>query len=99
MQHAEDYCARAGCQVVDLRIVHLRGELLAYYGKRGYVECGTEPAEVVKGAKLPVHFILMSKALAPESESSENARARQAARSDVGESDTLPAGTVLAAIG
>jgi GNAT superfamily N-acetyltransferase len=63
MEHAEDHCARAGCQVVDLRIVHLRTELLTFYGKRGYVEQGTDSALVIKGAKLPVHFVLMSKDL------------------------------------
>jgi GNAT superfamily N-acetyltransferase len=63
MERAEGFCARAGCQVVDLRIVHLRTELLAFYGKRGYVERGTESAHVIKGAKLPVHFVLMSKDL------------------------------------
>jgi GNAT superfamily N-acetyltransferase len=67
MQHAEDYCARAGCVAVDLRIIHLRRELLGYYGKRGYVERATESAEVVTGAKLPVHFVLLSKDL-PESD-------------------------------
>jgi GNAT superfamily N-acetyltransferase len=63
MEHAEDHCAGAGCQVVDLRIVHLRTELLAFYGKRGYAERGTESAHVIRGAKLPVHFVLMSKDL------------------------------------
>jgi GNAT superfamily N-acetyltransferase len=63
MQHAEDYCAGVGCVRIDLRIINLRPELLAFYAKRGYVECGTESAEVVKGAKLPVHFVLMSKEL------------------------------------
>jgi GNAT superfamily N-acetyltransferase len=63
MEHAEDYCGRAGCQAVDLRIVHLRTELLAFYGKRGYAQQGTESAHVIKGAKLPVHFVLMSKEL------------------------------------
>jgi GNAT superfamily N-acetyltransferase len=63
MQHAEEYCASAGCVAVDLRIINLRKELLAYYGKRGYVERGTESAEVVRGAKLPVHFVLLSKDL------------------------------------
>jgi GNAT superfamily N-acetyltransferase len=63
MQHAEDFCARAGCRAIDLRIIHLRPELIAYYGRRGYTQRGTEPGDIVKGAKLPVHFIAMSKEL------------------------------------
>jgi GNAT superfamily N-acetyltransferase len=62
MQRAEDYCARAGCRVVDLRIVNLRQELLSYYGKRGYVQQGIESAEIVQ-AKLPIHFVLLAKNL------------------------------------
>jgi predicted N-acetyltransferase YhbS len=63
MQRAEEYCAKAGCKGVDLRLVNLRTELLAYYGKRGYVRCGTESAEIVKGATQPIHFVVMSKEL------------------------------------
>jgi GNAT superfamily N-acetyltransferase len=68
MQHAEGWCARAGCSGVDLRIVHLRAELLAFYGKRGYIERGTEPGDVVKGARQPVHFVWMSKELTGKAE-------------------------------
>ena len=64
MRHAEEYCQRAGCRAVDLRIIHLRTELLTFYRKHGYIERGTESAEVVKDAKLPVHFVVMSKDLA-----------------------------------
>src|SRR5947209_121604 len=59
MRHAEEFCRRAGCSVADLRIVDVRTELLDYYGKRGYVERGIESAEVIKGARIPVRFILM----------------------------------------
>jgi predicted N-acetyltransferase YhbS len=63
MQRAEEYCAAAGCKGVDLRLVNLRTELLAYYGKRGYVQCRTESAQIVKGATQPIHFVVMSKEL------------------------------------
>src|SRR5262249_19577741 len=68
MQHAEDHCARAECWVIDLRIVHVRKELLAFYRKRGYVERGAQPGDVVKTARVPVHFIVMSKELPGKAE-------------------------------
>jgi GNAT superfamily N-acetyltransferase len=63
MQRAEARCRDAGCRMVELLIVHLRTELLGFYQKRGYVERGVESAEVIKDAKVPVHFILMAKDL------------------------------------
>jgi ribosomal protein S18 acetylase RimI-like enzyme len=68
MRRAEDYCQRAGCRIVDLRIIDLRTELLAFYRKHGYVERGIESADVVKDAKLPVHFVVMSKELTKKAE-------------------------------
>ncbi len=64
MQHAEDYCRESGCQFADLRIVDLRTELLAFYGKRGYTPQGTAPADIVKFVTRPIQFVLMSKPLA-----------------------------------
>jgi ribosomal protein S18 acetylase RimI-like enzyme len=62
MREAEDYF-RAGCKVVDIRLVNLRTELPAIYRKFGFVETGTQSAEVIKSATRPVHFITMSKEL------------------------------------
>ena len=61
---AEDYCAKSGCQFMDLQIVNLRKELPAFYHRLGYAETGTAPfpAEIV--TKLPCHFVRMSKRLA-----------------------------------
>ena len=63
MQEAEDYCRNAGCKALDIRIVNLRTELPAIYRKFGFVETGTQSAEVVKNATQPIHFITMSKPL------------------------------------
>jgi ribosomal protein S18 acetylase RimI-like enzyme len=63
MREAEDYFRAAGCKVVDIRIVDVRPELREIYSKFGFVETGTQSAEVIRTATRPVHFITMSKAL------------------------------------
>lgn len=63
MREAEHFARRAGHIGIDLRIVHLREELLPYYRNLGYVEAGTEPAPDFPGVKIPIHFVLMSKSL------------------------------------
>jgi len=63
MREAEDYFRAAGCKVVDIRIINLRTELPAIYRKFGFVETGTQSAEVIKNATRPIHFITMSKKL------------------------------------
>jgi ribosomal protein S18 acetylase RimI-like enzyme len=63
MHEAEDYFRAAGCKVVDIRLVNLRTELPGIYRKFGFVETGTQSAEVIKNATRPIHFITMSKEL------------------------------------
>lgn len=63
MNAAEDYCAKAGCRFMDLRIVNLRQELPRFYHRRGYAETGTDPFTPGLEPKLPCHFIKMSKPL------------------------------------
>lgn len=63
MREAENYFSTAGCKVVDIRLVNLREELPAIYRKFGFVETGTQSAEVIKSATRPIHFITMSKEL------------------------------------
>lgn len=63
MNEAEACCRAAGCKVMDIRIVNLRAELPQIYQKFGFVETGTQSAEVIKSATRPVHFITMSKEL------------------------------------
>ncbi len=63
MRESENYLRAAGCDVVDIRIVSVRPELREIYRKFGFVETGTESAEVIRSATRPVHFITMSKEL------------------------------------
>jgi ribosomal protein S18 acetylase RimI-like enzyme len=63
MSEAEDHFRAAGCKVVDIRIVNVRTELPGIYRKFGYVETGTQSAEMIKSATRPIHFITMSKKL------------------------------------
>lgn len=61
MAAAEQHCRAFGCRFVDLRIVNLRQELPAFYQRLGYVASGTAPFSDPDRAKLPCHFIIMSK--------------------------------------
>jgi GNAT superfamily N-acetyltransferase len=63
MREGEDLGRRAGCKFADIRAVNVRPELPLIYGKLGYIENGTESAEVIKTATMPVHFVTMSKPL------------------------------------
>jgi ribosomal protein S18 acetylase RimI-like enzyme len=63
MREAELHCARAGCRFIDLKTIDLRKDNRAFYKRRGYVETGTEPFPSDLDAKLPCHFVNMSKPL------------------------------------
>jgi GNAT superfamily N-acetyltransferase len=63
MDSAENYFREAGCRAIDLRIVSARTPLPAFYRHLGYVETGTAPFPPDAPAKVPCHFILMSKSL------------------------------------
>jgi predicted N-acetyltransferase YhbS len=62
---AEEFARETGAHFMDLRIIHLRTELLEIYGKLGYQVNGTEPYPAERNHMLtqPVHFIRMSKEL------------------------------------
>ena len=64
MREAEQRCSTAGCRFIDLKIIDLREDNHAFYKRRGYVETGTEPFPPDVEAKLPCHFVNMSKPLA-----------------------------------
>jgi N-acetylglutamate synthase-like GNAT family acetyltransferase len=64
MVAAENFFREALCAAVDLRIVSARTTLPAYYRHLGYVETGTAPFPHDVQAKVPCHYILMSKSLA-----------------------------------
>jgi GNAT superfamily N-acetyltransferase len=63
MGAAETYFRDAGCVAVDLRIVSERAPLPSFYRHLGYAETGTAPFPHDVPAKVPCHYILMSKSL------------------------------------
>jgi len=60
----EDHFRKVGCRFSDLKIVSVRPELYDLYRRWGYEVAGTAPYDDPSPTKMPVHFILMSKALA-----------------------------------
>lgn len=60
---AEDYFLAAGCCAVDLRVISQRTSLPPFYRRLGYAEMGTAPFSPSLEAKVPGHYILMSKSL------------------------------------
>ena len=60
---AEDYLRAAECCAVDLRVISQRTPLPSFYRRLGYEEMGTAPFSSSLEAKVPGHYILMSKSL------------------------------------
>jgi ribosomal protein S18 acetylase RimI-like enzyme len=60
---AEDYFRDEGCCAVDLRVISQRSPLPPFYRRLGYVEIGTAPFALSLQAKVPGHYIIMSKPL------------------------------------
>jgi N-acetylglutamate synthase-like GNAT family acetyltransferase len=60
---AEDDSRAAGCSAVDLRVISQRTPLPPFYRRLGYVEIGTAPFSASLEAKVPGHYIVMSKPL------------------------------------
>jgi ribosomal protein S18 acetylase RimI-like enzyme len=63
MGAAENYFREAGCAAIDLRVISARTPLPAFYRHLGYIETGTAPFAPDVPAKVPCHYILMSKTL------------------------------------
>jgi ribosomal protein S18 acetylase RimI-like enzyme len=63
MDAAENFFRQAGCVAVDLRVVSARTPLPSFYRHLGYLETGTAPFAPDVPAKVPCHYILMSKTL------------------------------------
>jgi ribosomal protein S18 acetylase RimI-like enzyme len=63
MDAAENYFRKAHCGAIDLRVISARTPLPAFYRHLGYTETGTAPFAPDVPAKVPCHYILMSKAL------------------------------------
>ncbi len=64
MNAAENYFRQAGCVAVDLRVISARTPLTSFYRHLGYLETGTAPFSPDVPAKVPCHYILMSKTIA-----------------------------------
>ena len=60
---AEDYFRAGGCSAVDLRVISQRTPLPPFYRRLGYIEIGTAPFSPTLQAKVPGHYIVMSKTL------------------------------------
>lgn len=65
IRDAEDHCRQAGCREMELEVVNLRTELPPFYRRLGYIETATRPFPDHERAKLPCHFIVMTKSLLP----------------------------------
>lgn len=63
VEKAEDFCRRAGCPVMRIRVLNHRTELPPFYEKLGYHNAGIEDVEQVPTARMPYHFIVMEKTL------------------------------------
>ena len=63
MDTAENFFRQAGCVAVDLRIVSARAPLPSFYRHLGYLETGTAPFAPDVPAKVPWHYILISKTI------------------------------------
>jgi GNAT superfamily N-acetyltransferase len=61
MEAAEAYFHGTGCVAVDLRIISPRTPLPAFYKRLGYLETGMTAFAPSMPAKVPGHYILMSK--------------------------------------
>jgi GNAT superfamily N-acetyltransferase len=60
---AEDYFRAKGCCAVDLRVISQRTPLPPFYRLLGYLESGTASFSPSLQAKVPGHYIIMSKSL------------------------------------
>jgi len=63
MDAAENFFREAGCISIDLRVISARTPLPAFYRHLGYVETGNAPFAPEVPAKVPCHYILMSKTI------------------------------------
>lgn len=65
VRSAEAYARAGACDVMDLDVVDLRGELTAFYGALGYRAVGQSPYPRPEQTKQPVRLIHMTKSIAP----------------------------------
>jgi GNAT superfamily N-acetyltransferase len=61
---AEEFARTAGCLAMDLRMISPRAQaLLPFYERLGYAKMGSAPFSSDVPAKVPCHYVLMSKSL------------------------------------
>jgi ribosomal protein S18 acetylase RimI-like enzyme len=65
LQIGEEFCREQGSSVIEISVVNLRPDLVAWYQRKGYRVVGEAPYVRPEILILPCHFILMEKALAP----------------------------------
>jgi GNAT superfamily N-acetyltransferase len=66
---AEQYARQAGCAAMDLRIISPREKVLVpFYARLGYTGHGTASLDSAIPAKVPCHYVLMSKPLPNDSQ-------------------------------
>jgi ribosomal protein S18 acetylase RimI-like enzyme len=61
----EEFCHNQGSRIIEISVVNLRTDLVAWYQRKGYHIVGEAPYIRPEILTLPCHFILMEKSLAP----------------------------------
>jgi ribosomal protein S18 acetylase RimI-like enzyme len=61
----EEFCCEKGSSVIEIAVVNLRPDLVAWYQRKGYRVVGEAPYVRPEILVMPCHFILMAKILAP----------------------------------
>ncbi len=59
----EDHCRAAGCESIEIEVVHLREELPAFYDKMGYAPTDTAPFPDKAKLRRDAHMVRMTKRL------------------------------------
>jgi ribosomal protein S18 acetylase RimI-like enzyme len=70
LRTGEKFCRDKGARVIELSVVNLRSDLVAWYQRKGYRIVGEAPYARPEILILPCHFVLMEKDLAPNPGSS-----------------------------
>ena len=63
IEQAEEFCRKAGCSRMQIRVLNHRTELPPFYEKLGYHVAHIEEVEQVPSARIPYNFIVMEKEL------------------------------------
>jgi ribosomal protein S18 acetylase RimI-like enzyme len=65
LQIGEKFCHEQGSKIIEISVINLRPDLIAWYQRKGYQIVGEAPYVRPEILLLPCHFILMEKGLAP----------------------------------